>query len=264
LITFFPHPRLVLKKADDDFRLLNTKEEKAGLLEKFGIDHFVILPFTPQFAQMSPDDYVRKIYIDLLHTHTLVIGYDHRFGKDRVGGIEFLHAKAFRYGFAVEEIPRQDIEAVGISSTRIRQALTEGNVALANQYSGHNYSLVGIVQTGDKIGRTLGFPTANLQLAEDYKLIPADGIYAVSVHLKAGIFGGMLYIGHRPTLQGDSTLRIEVNIFDFDQDIYGQMMKIELIAHIRGDMKFDSLESLQKQMHQDRIEAQKALARIEK
>jgi riboflavin kinase / FMN adenylyltransferase len=254
LITFFPHPRLVLKSEKSDFKLLNTIEEKARLLEKYGIDHFVILPFTEEFSLMSPDEYVQKIYQQALNTQKLVIGYDHRFGKNRTGGIEFLQMHASSYGFEVEEISRQDIDEVGVSSTRIRQALQEGDVALANQYLGHLYEFSGEVAEGDKLGRTLGFPTANIEIKEDYKLIPADGIYAVWVHFQDKRYGGMLYIGNRPTIQGGLQKRIEVNIFDFDADIYGKSLRVELVEKTRDDMRLDNLDSLIARLHQDKKE----------
>ncbi|MGB3587160.1 MAG: riboflavin biosynthesis protein RibF, partial [Tunicatimonas sp.] len=224
VLTFWPHPRLVLKGDESSLKLLNTFEEKARLLEQVGIDHLVQIPFTEEFSQLSPDEYVQRILVDQLGAKFLVIGYDHRFGRNRQGDFEYLLQNAPRFGFQVEEIPRQDIDDIGVSSTKIRQALETGDVATAHSYLGRYYDISGTVVDGDKIGRGLGFPTANISVEEKYKLIPADGIYAVHVFLEEKQFGGMLYIGNRPTLAGKNKT-IEVNIFDFDQDIYGQQLR---------------------------------------
>ncbi len=258
LITFFPHPRLVLQQSADDFKLLNTLEEKADLLQQAGIAHFIVLPFTKTFSQMSPIAYATEVY-QYIGTKSLVIGYDHRFGQARSGNIDFLRAHSEALGFAVEEIPRQDLEEVGISSTKIRQALLEGNVKLAHQYLGYPYSLSGKVQVGDQLGRTLDYPTANLQITAEYKLIPADGIYAIEVLLQGVVHRGVLYIGTRPTLAGKEELRIEGHIFDFEGNIYGQDITFRLIARIRGDMKFPDLASLKTQMNEDAQMARKIL-----
>ena len=261
VITFWPHPRVVLSKGKTDLRLLTSLDEKAELLDKAGIHHLLVLPFTPEFSQLSPEEFIQKIYIQGVGTHKLVIGYDHRFGKNREGGFDYLTQNANQYPFTVEEIPRQDIDDVGISSTKIRKAIQAGDIALANQYLGYPYSLTGLVIHGDKLGRTIGFPTANLKIEESYKLIPNDGIYAVKVSLDTKEYQGMLYIGNRPTLEGKPETRIEVNILDFDQDIYGTNLCISLIEKIRGDAKFDSLEAMITQLKKDEENSRKVLSR---
>ena len=251
LITFWPHPRIVLSDGNTDLKLLSTINEKAYLLEQHGIDHLVVLPFTKGFSQLSPDEFIQQIYVQGVGTQKLVIGYDHRFGKNREGGFDYLKEHASSYGFEIEEISRHDIEDVVISSTKIRNALLEGNIQTANQYLGYAYSIEGKVMHGDKIGRTIGFPTANLHIPEGFKLIPADGIYAVEAVLGEEQLKGMLYIGKRPTLSGDAQQRIEVNLFDFDRDIYDQHLKLCLVAKIRGDEKLDSLEALKQRLQED-------------
>lgn len=251
LITFWPHPRIVLSDGNTDLKLLSTINEKAHLLARHGVDHLVVLPFTKEFSQLSPDEFIRQVYVQGVGTRRLVIGYDHRFGKNREGGFDYLKNHAASYGFSIEEISRHDIDDVVISSTKIRKALLAGEILIANQYLGHAYSLEGQVVHGDKIGRTIGFPTANLHIPESFKLIPADGIYAVEVTLDGNVLQGMLYIGNRPTLQGNLQQRIEVNLFDFDRDIYGQELKISFIAKIRGDEKLDSLEALKLKLQED-------------
>jgi riboflavin kinase/FMN adenylyltransferase len=251
LITFWPHPRIVLSDGNTDLKLLSTINEKAYLLEQYGIDHLVVLPFTKEFSQLSPDEFIQQVYVQGMGTQKLVIGYDHRFGKNREGGFDYLKEHASSYGFEIEEISRHDIDDVVISSTKIRNALLEGNIKTANQYLGYAYSIEGKVMHGDKIGRTIGFPTANLHIPESFKLIPADGIYAVEAVLGEEQLKGMLYIGNRPTLAGDAQQRIEVNLFDFDRDIYDQHLKLCLVAKIRGDEKLDSLETLKQRLQED-------------
>ncbi len=259
LITYWPHPRLILKKGADDLMLLNTIDEKIELLARNGVHHLVVLPFTKEFSQLSPEEFIQKIYIQGIGTKKLVIGYDHRFGKDRAGGLEYLQQNIEKYPFTVEEISRQDIDEVGVSSTRIRKALLEGEIQTANQYLGHFYSINGKVVHGDKIGRTIGFPTANLEVAENYKLIPDHGIYAVRAWLEGQAYNAMLYIGMRPTLTGQTQQRIEVNILDFSANIYDKHLKIEFIEKIRGDQKFDNLTAMQAQLKQDEIATRKIL-----
>jgi len=259
LITFWPHPRIVLSNGNTDLKLLSTIEEKARLLEQHGVDHLVILPFTREFSQLSPDEFIQQVYVKGVGTHKLVIGYDHRFGKNREGGFDYLKQHAASYGFSIEEISRHDIDDVVISSTKIRNALLKGNVTMANQYLGYAYSLEGTVAHGDKIGRTIGFPTANIAIEESYKLIPAHGIYAVEAILDKEVLKGMLYIGNRPTLDGSSQLRVEVNLFDFDRDIYDQQLQIHLIAKIREDEKLNSLEELKQMLQQDELASRKIL-----
>lgn len=261
VITFWPHPRIVLHKDSNDLKLLTTIEEKTQLLAKEGIDYLLILPFSKEFANLSPAQFVQKVYIDALNTKKLVIGYDHRFGKNREGGLEYLQANAFEYDFTIEEIPQKEIDEIGISSTKIREALLKGNLDIANQFLDRPYNLTGQVVHGDKIGRTIGYPTANIEIEESYKLVPQNGIYAVRVSLEhKKSLPAMLYIGYRPTLHNPiPQQRIEVYIFDFNEDIYNQKISIEFIKKIREDMKFDSLQTMQKQLDKDAIMAKKVL-----
>ena len=261
LITYWPHPRLVLKPWDHSLQLLSTFPEKANLLEELGIDHLVKIPFTKEFSHMSPEDYVRIILHERIQTKKIIIGYDHRFGKDRSGGLEELHQFATKYGYEVEEIPRQDIEEIGISSTKIRRALEIGDVSQANTFLGRNYSLTGRVVHGDKIGRSLGFPTANIAVKENYKLIPSDGIYAVKVCHEYSKYEGMLNIGNRPTIGGDNKT-IEVNIFDFEKDIYESEISIEFVDLIRKEIKFNSLDELKAQLKADKESVKERLSKL--
>ena len=260
VITFWPHPRFVLYPEEHTLKLLSTFEEKVTLLENFGIDHLVRIHFTPFFSQLSSDEFIRKILIERVGTRQLVIGYNHRFGRNREGSFAYLMEHADEYGFAVEEIPEQDVDDVAVSSTKIRNALEEGDVKTANEYLGRPYSLRGKVVNGDRIGRSIGFPTANIQIPEPYKLIPADGAYAVRVELQGSLLDGMMNIGYRPTVSGNSQQTIEVHIFDFDQQIYDQTLTVHFIGLIRKEMKFDGVEALQVQLINDRETAQKILS----
>lgn len=261
LITFWPHPRIVLSNGNTDLKLLSTLDEKAHLLEQQGIDHLVVLPFTKEFSQLSPDEFIKQVYVQGVGTQKLAIGYDHRFGKNREGSFDYLKENAGIYGFEIEEISRLDIEDIVISSTKVRKALLAGNIKTANQYLGHTYSIEGEVIHGDKIGRTIGFPTANLNIPESFKLIPADGIYAVEAEVNKQPLKGMLYIGNRPTLAGEPQQRIEVNLFDFDQDIYEQKIKLSLVEKIRGDEKLDSIEALKLKLQDDERKSRAVLGR---
>ena len=250
VVTYWPHPRMVLYPDDPAIQLLTTFDEKLALLEALGIDHLVQIPFTKEFSQLSSDAFVRQVLVDKIGTRQLVIGYDHHFGRNREGGFEYLKEHAAEYGFTVEEIPRQDVDQVGVSSTKIRNALEAGQVHTAREYLGRPYRLAGAVVRGDQLGRQLGYPTANLRIDSPHKLIPADGIYAVHVEHAGQRYEGMLYIGHRPTIQGTSR-NIEVNIFDFDHNIYGDALRVDLLARTRGDMTLDSLEALAAQLKED-------------
>ncbi|MGV3538977.1 MAG: bifunctional riboflavin kinase/FAD synthetase [Rufibacter sp.] len=254
VITYWPHPRTVLNPNDDSLRLLSTIEERIEALENFGVDYLLILPFTKEFAQLTSEEYIQQILLTTLQTKKLVIGYDHRFGKNREGGFEYLQQNASRYGFEVEEIPRQDIDEVGVSSSKIRTALEKGDVETAARYLGRPYTLTGKVVEGKKLGRTLGYPTANLQPYDRLKLVPAIGIYAVLVKTGLGEFKGMLSIGTNPTVNGTSQT-IEVNLFDFDADLYGQDITLSFMAYMRAEEKYDSLEELIQQLHRDKEHA---------
>jgi len=259
LITFHPHPRQVLFPEDKSLKIITPFADKIDLLDQLGIDHLLKITFDKAFSQKSSLQFINEILIQTLKTRLLVIGYDHRFGRNREGGFEYLKDNATTFGFDVQEIPRQDIDDVGISSTKIRNALIGGDILKANKYLGRDYHLRGIVVEGNKIGRTLGFPTANLQLIESLQLIPADGIYAVYTEYKGEIYEGMLSIGVRPTI-GNSERTIEVNIFDFDKQIYHQELKVYFIQKYRDEKKFASLEGLQKQLSEDWQQAKKILA----
>lgn len=259
VITFWPHPRMVLHPEDMSLKLLNTFEEKAELLKAQGIQHLVRIPFTKEFSQLTSEQFITEILVKTIGTKKLVIGHDHHFGKNREGSFEQLMLNAPKYGFEVEEIPRQDVDHVGVSSTKIRKALEGGDIQTATHFLGHHYSITGRVIMGDKLGRLLGFPTANIEIETYYKLVPADGIYAVKVRYGSRDFIGMLYIGNRPTVDGVKR-NIEVNIFDFNEDIYGESLTIYFHDMIRSDIKFSDLEELKKQLYLDREAALKILA----
>lgn len=259
LLTFYPHPRMVLQE-DAELRLLNTIDEKTQLLEKAGIDHLIIHPFTKEFSRTTSLEFVRDLLVNKIGTKKLVIGYDHHFGRNREGSFEHLKEYGPVYGFEVEEIPAQDIDDVNVSSTKIRKALVAGDVKTANNYLGHNFQLNGIVVHGNKVGRELGYPTANIDLQNKYKLIPAEGIYAVKVRLEDKSYNGMLNIGRRPTINsGNGEISIEVNIFDFKKEIYGEKIQLELIERIRDEKKFDSKEELIAEMQKDQVKCERIL-----
>jgi len=251
VITFWPHPRLVLfPESGDNLKLLNTFEEKAKLLEEVGIDHLVRIPFTKEFSRLTSVEFINQVLIDKLNTKKLVIGYDHKFGRNREGSFEHLKANAQDYGFEVEEIPRQDIENVGVSSTLIRKTLSEGKVEESNKYLSHPYTISGQVIKGKQLGRTLGFPTANISINNPYKLIPSNGVYAVRAELNSISIEGMLNIGVRPTVDG-KLRSIEVHLFDFDKEIYGKTLTLNLIKRVREEIKFKNTDELKNQLMKD-------------
>jgi riboflavin kinase / FMN adenylyltransferase len=258
VMTYWPHPRTVVSNDSQNLRLLSTLEEKIDLLEQAGVDHLVVIPFTRSFSQLTSEEFIQQILINALGTRKLVIGYDHRFGRDREGGFDYIQAHQAEYGFEVEEIPRQDLEAVAISSSKIRTALSEGNIAAATRFLGRDYSLTGTVVKGRQLGRTIGFPTANLQVDDAVKLIPANGVYAVAVEQGGQTYGGMLNIGFRPTVAGDHQT-IETYIFDFDKDIYGEHMTLRFRAFLRPEQKFNGLPALMEQLQQDEKRAREVL-----
>ncbi|GGH13311.1 bifunctional riboflavin kinase/FAD synthetase [Mucilaginibacter phyllosphaerae] len=258
ILTFFPHPRMILHPEDESLKLINTINEKAELLEQLGVDHLIITPFSRDFSNQTAEEYIRDILVNKIGTKTIVIGYDHRFGKDRQGGLQDLLALAPQYNFEVVEIPEQDINDVAISSTRIRTALMANDIRIANECLGYPFFITGKVVRGDQLGRELGYPTANIQIEENYKLIPADGIFAVKVKIAGKGYTGMAYIGHRPTVNG-MTRNIEVNIFDFSSEIYNQQIRMEFLHFVRGDVKFESLEQLVVQLGKDKEDVQALL-----
>ena len=258
VITFWPHPRLVLHPEDESLKLLNTFEEKASLLKEQGIQHLVRIPFTKEFSQLTSEEFIQKILVDTIGTKKLVIGYDHRFGHNREGSFEQLKLNAPRYGFEVEEIPRQDVDHIGVSSSKIRKALEEGDIDAATHLLGRPYSLTGRVVMGDKLGRLLGYPTANIEIDTKFKLVPADGIYAATAQHEHDLYKGMLYIGNRPTVNGTKR-NIEINLFDFNKDIYGESLSLNFYKLIRGDSKFHDLEALKVQLALDKVDALREL-----
>lgn len=259
VLTFFPHPRFVLNPKDTSLSLLNTLSEKTTLFEKLGIDHLLIIPFSTKFANLSYTEFIQQILVDRLGTKKLVIGYDHRFGKDRAGSFQHLKLLAPSYDFQVEEIPEQDVNAIAVSSTKIRDALQKGNILVANAFLGYPYSLTGTVVKGDQLGQTLGYKTANLIVSDQHKLIPADACYVVKVEIGNTYCGGMLYIGKRPALAGTER-RIEVHIFNFNTDIYNQSITLHFIDFLRKDSNFASLEALKVQLGLDECKALEMLA----
>lgn len=250
VITFDPHPRTIIFPDDNGLKLLTTLEEKIELLEKAGVQNLIIINFTKDFSRTSSQDWIERIIFNKIGVHTLVIGYDHHFGRNREGNIIELRNLAQKLGFYIEEIPAQDIDDIKVSSTKIRNALQEGNITLATQFLTYPYMFYGKVVAGDKLGRTIGFPTANLAIDNKLKLVPADGVYAINISLHDKIYKGMLNIGVRPTIDG-KIKTIEANIFNFNDTIYNENLKIELIQKIRNEKKFESIEELKIQLEED-------------
>ncbi len=267
IITFHPHPRHVISNKNKVY-LINTLDEKLALLQQNGIDHVVVVPFTESFAQLSAEAYIHDFLVKTFRPHTIIIGHDHRFGKDRQGNFQLLEDKAKGLGYAVKEIPGYMMENMTISSTRIREALLKGDVATANHFLGYTYFFSGIVVEGNKLGRTIGYPTANIKMDEEDKLVPGNGVYAVEVSsivngsfdsaqdssIGSLLYKGMMNIGVRPTVDGTKRV-IEVNIFDFDADIYGQHITIKVKRHLRDEQKFNGLDELKAQLARDKQEA---------
>ncbi|WP_318312145.1 bifunctional riboflavin kinase/FAD synthetase [Flagellimonas crocea] len=250
VLTFFPHPRMVLQK-DVDIKLLNTLEEKKQILETLGLDYLIIHPFTRGFSRLSAIDFVRDLLVNSIKAKKIIIGYDHRFGRNRNANIQDLISFGDTLGFDVEEIPAQEIDDVSISSTKIRRALLEGDVETANTYLNYAYMLTGTVKKGKGLGRDFGFPTANLHIAEEYKLIPKNGAYVVKSQLNGKEYFGMMNIGFNPTVDG-SQKSIEVNFFDFEGDLYDKKIQVQLLHRIRDEHKFKSIEELKEQLKKDK------------
>ena len=250
VLTLFPHPRMVLQK-DDSIKLLNTIDERVELLKSYGIKKVIVKEFTKEFANLSAKDYVKQILVDELNTKQVVIGYDHHFGKNRSANIKDLKSFGKLYNFKVEEILAQDIEEVTVSSTKIRNALDEGKVDLANSYLGYNFYITGTVIKGKGLGRTIDYPTANIHIKESYKLIPSDGVYVVKSKIENNSIFGMMNIGTNPTVNG-RTRSIEVHFFDFNADIYNTELKIEFLKRLRSEQKFENLEALKSQLKKDK------------
>jgi riboflavin kinase/FMN adenylyltransferase len=252
VITFWPHPRKILSETQgNEVKVLSTIEEKIQLLAELKIDHLLVIPFTREFSELSSEDFIKKILVDKIGTKKLVIGYDHKFGKNREGSFDHLKKESSHYGFEVEEISRQDIDAIGVSSTEIRKALAMGDVKKAATYLTQPYSISGLIVKGQQLGRTIGFPTANINISDPEKLIPQDGVYAVLVKYKETIYKGMLNIGNRPTIDGKHKT-VEVNIFDFDKEIYGESLEVKFIDYLRSEVKFSGIDALKEQLKKDK------------
>lgn len=256
LITFYPHPKQIVGSVDNPLYIINTLAEKAALLEAAGIHDLVVVPFNEAFANQPAEDYIQQFLVKCFQPHTIIIGYDHKFGKDRLGDYHLLENKAVEFGYMVKEIPEKILQNITISSTQIRKALLSGDIATANHFLGYPYFFSGIVIEGNKLGRTIGYPTANLSMEDEHKLTPSNGVYAVKVAVE-GInesFKGMMNIGIRPTVDGTKRV-VEVNIFDFDEMIYGRKVTVSIVAKFRDEIKFDGLDALKTQLAQDKLAA---------
>jgi len=276
IITFHPHPRKIISSPSPGIRLINTLDEKTELLENLGIDHLVVVPFTEEFSNQPAEEYIGDFLVAKFHPHTIIIGYDHRFGKGRKGNYLLFEEKAPVFNYVLKEIPKHILDEIAISSTKIREALMDGKTEIAYKLLGYDFFFEGKVVDGEKLGRQLGYPTANLQLADEEKIIPRDGIYAVYAALRstagdtpgntvvtnrdtpASGMKGMMSIGFRPTVNGNNRV-IEVNIFDFDQDIYGKTLRVYVRKYLRPEIKFDHLDALVKQIDQDKKDSLKVL-----
>ncbi|MES2545612.1 MAG: bifunctional riboflavin kinase/FAD synthetase [Bacteroidota bacterium] len=260
ILTFYPHPRMVLKSSPE-IKLLNTIEEKAHLLENAGLNNLIIHPFDKAFSELSGEDFVKKILVDQFNVKKIIIGHDHRFGKNRSADIKDLIFYSKKYDFDVEQISAEEINEVSVSSTKIRNAILEGNINLAKDYLGYSYFFKGIVIYGKQLGRTLGFPTANIKMTEDYKLIPQNGVYVVQSFYQGKRLGGMMNIGTNPTLNGTNQA-IEIHFFDFNSDLYGQEIEISILHRLRSEQKFESLDQLKQQLENDKISSLAFLQKI--
>ncbi len=258
LLTFYPHPRLVIHPDSKNLRFINIQKRKIELLEKAGINHLVIISFTKEFSKLTSTQFIKEYIAEKIQARKLIIGYDHHFGKNRLGDFSILYDLGKEFNFEVEKIPAQDVENIAVSSTKIRKALDEGKIKVANNLLGYEYSITGVVVEGNKIGRTIGFPTANIELENEYKLITANGVYASRVEYEGVIYQGMSNIGVRPTVN-HSDLTIEVNIFNFDKEIYGETISIYFVDRIRSEVKFDDLEALKDQLTLDKETVKKLL-----
>ncbi|MEP2057806.1 MAG: bifunctional riboflavin kinase/FAD synthetase [Maribacter litoralis] len=250
VLTFFPHPRMVLQK-DANIKLLNTIEEKINILERLGLDVLIIHPFTKEFSRLTATEFVRDILVNTLNTKKVIIGYDHRFGRNRTANINDLVTFGNTYDFSVDEIPAQEIDDVSVSSTKIRKALEDGDIETANNYLGYDYMLTGTIIKGKGIGKQLGYPTANLSIAEDYKLIPKNGAYVVNSVIKGKTVYGMMNIGFNPTVNGTKK-SIEVNFFNFDADLYNLKIQVNILVRLRDEHKFESVDALKTQLAKDK------------
>lgn len=260
ILTFFPHPRMVLK-GESDIKLLNTIDEKIVLLQKMGLQNLIIQTFDTEFSELSAEEFIEKMLLNRLNIQKIIIGHDHRFGKNRSANIDDLILFGAKYGFEVEEIPAETINEVSVSSTKIRNAILAGNIPLANEYLGYEYFLTGTVLQGRQLGRTIGFPTANIHIDENYKLIPKTGVYIVKSILNGKTVFGMMNIGTRPTVGGES-LSIEVHYLNFQEDLYAQKITVSLLQYVRGEQKFGSVALLQEQLEKDKLYAKEYIRKL--
>lgn len=252
LFTFYPHPRMVLYPDTHGLKLIQTQVEKIDKLRRIGLDNVIVHPFTKEFSRLTAVEFVRDYLVNKLHVKKLVIGYDHQFGKNREGGLEFLLEVCDTYGFEVIEIGAQEIDEVNVSSTKIRNAIKSGEMVLAESYLGEPFELYGKVVEGEALGRQIGFPTANLDVESDIKLIPATGVYAVNMLLGDGrIYEGMMNIGSRPTISDEKRVSIEIHLFDFMGDLYGEQVTVQLLSRFRDEQKFNSVDELTDQLKKD-------------
>ena len=266
IITFHPHPRKIIGANKAPIYLLNTLDEKINLLEKYGIDHLVIIPFTEKFSLQSAEDYIADFLVNTFHPQTIIIGHDHRFGKDRIGDFQLLEDKALKFGYQVKEIPGYMLNDVTISSTKIREALLNGAIEKAHDLLSYDYYFTGKIVKGNQLGRTIGYPTANIQMMDENKLIPCNGVYSVLVsneNLKINQLGGMMNIGYRPTVDGNERT-IEVNLFNFDRSIYDETLTITLKKYLRSEEKFSGIDKLKIQLEKDKQAALDSLKNIDK
>lgn len=251
LFTFHPHPRMVLYPDSHSVRLIDTVEEKLAKLEHLGLDTVILFPFTKEFSRLSAVEFVRDVLVNRIGLSEMHVGYDHHFGKNREGSFTELVELGELYGFSVQETPAFTLDGVAISSTKIRNALAEGNTALAAKYMGTPFVLTGTVIHGNKLGRTIGFPTANLEVHQSLKILPEIGVYAVKVHFKNQVLQGVMNVGKKPTVQSSEQISVEVFIFDFQEEIYGETLTVEIYNRLRGEQRFDSVHSLKEQLSKD-------------
>ncbi len=255
IFTFDPHPRQVLFPQQTDLKLLTLTSEKLNLLEQAGIDHVLVYPFTKEFSKQSAHSYIKDILVDAIGVKQLIIGYDHHFGNNREGNIGTLKKYAPEYNFTVEEIPAHEVDSINVSSSKIRKALEEGDIKTANAFLGYNYFISGKVVNGKKLGRTIGYPTANIFIENPAKLIPKIGVYAATANINGVLHKGMMSIGYNPTTDTDNKIKTELHIFNFDADIYGCNLTLQIKARLRNEEKFASLDELKKQLHADKEHA---------
>jgi riboflavin kinase/FMN adenylyltransferase len=258
VLTFFPHPRMVIQN-DANIKLINTIDEKAKQLEQLGVDHLVVKEFTKSFSRLTALEYVRDILVNKLKVKHIIVGYDHHFGRNRTANINELKEFGTFYDFEVTEIEPQEVDDVAVSSTKIRSAILEGNIPTANKFLGYNFMLTGTVIKGKGLGKTLDFPTANIQIEAAYKLIPKHGVYVVKSQIKGVEVFGMMNIGKNPTVSEGNQTKIEVHFFDFSAKLYGSVLKIELLDHLRSEIKFPNIEALKLQLEKDKADATNAL-----